>query len=294
MESHFVHWSDSEFLQPYSSYLKEVGSLKFSHIKVGSHKLHYNDGIEINYVISGTYRWHMDGKDYQLLPGEAFVTCPWQLHGSLDQILDRGVLSWLILKPRIFDKNGRLQLGEWSSLKRETQDEIGRLLAENKNPVLPKGMYLNYLYQQIHHELTVKEFGHEERINWLLDSLVLSISRAIIHRNKEQERDDSFMDKLSRSMRACFEDRINMVDMAYQFGMSPTSFNNKVKELTGLSPTDYLIDLKIRHAKSLLKRETCTITEVAMECGFYSSQHFSTTFSRRTGMTPTAYRKKLL
>lgn len=292
MEPYFAHWSDSPHLKPYVSYLKEVGALKFSHIELESHKMHYNDGIEVNYVISGTYRWNWEGKSFQLYPGEAFVTCPWQLHGSTEKILDRGILSWLILKPETFKPGGDLELGQWSSLGRETQREVGRLLAENTHPVLPRGTDIINIYRQLHDELTAGHLGGEERIHMLLDDLMLTVARAIQNRNLKEGRDMAFLQELESAMYDCFENRISMSDMAYKFGMSPSSFNKKVKELTGLSPADYLIDLKIARAKAALSNSGESITDIAMECGFYSSQHFSTTFAKRTGMPPSQYRKK--
>lgn len=292
MDSYFVHWSDSPYLEPYSSYLKEVGALKFSHIELESHKMHYNDGIEVNFVISGTYRWNMEGKSYQLYPGEAFVACPWQLHGSTEQILDRGILSWLILKPESFARDGQLKLGPWSSLGKDTQAEIGKLLTQNTNPVLPKGTEIIDIYRQLNEELTGNHLGKEERISTLLDTLMLTVARAIQNRNIKKDRDTEFLRELEKAMYACFDDKVSMSDMAYQFGMSSSSFNKKVKALTGLSPADYLIDLKINRAKDRLADGNKTITQIAMECGFYSSQHFSTTFAKRTGMTPSSYRKR--
>lgn len=288
---YFVHWNDSPDIAPFNHYLREVGALKFMEIKPHSLDMHYNEGIEINFVISGTYKWKVEDKYYQLYPGEAFITCPWQWHGSPAEILDRGILSWMILQPKSYTPDGKLDMGDWSRLSTETQQKIGCLLAENHNPIIPRGSNLINTFRKLNTELTNKEIGYEERINLLLDSMIIKIARALQKRKSVEERDDAFIHKLTDKMKDCFIQKLSMTDLAFQFGMSPTSFNNKVKVLTGFSPTDYLIELKMEHAKQQLAEAKISITDISANCGFYSSQHFATQFAKRVGTTPSNYRK---
>lgn len=287
----FVHWNNCPMLAPFSQYLREVGVLKFSGISPHSLDMHYNEGIELNYVVKGTYKWVVGGKHYQLYPGEAFITCPWEYHGSPEKILDRGILSWMILKPATFSQDGRLCLGHWSRIKAETQMEIGRLLAGNTNPVIPKGSNLIELFRKLHREISNQDIGYEEKIHLLLDSLVIRLARILKTRESCKERDDDFVAHLTRILKEDFNRKIKVADLAYAFGMSATSFNNKVKTLTGYSPADYLIELKLDAAKELLIADRQNITGIAAECGFYSSQHFATLFSKRVGKTPSQFRK---
>lgn len=291
-EPYFAHWNDSVDLAPFSHYLREVGALKFSGISPHSLDMHYNEGIELNFVIKGTYKWIVEGKRYQLFPGEAFVTCPWEWHGSPDEVLDRGVLSWMILQPRSFSADGRLDLGDWSRLGPGTQADIGRLLAENTNPVIPKGSNLIGIFRKLHAELVHKELGHEERINLLLDSLLIKIARLLQKRKTGREREDAFTRELRERMTASFTERVRIADLAYCFGMCATTFNNKVKALTGFSPADYMIELKLEKAREMLALTDELVTTISVDCGFYSSQHFAAQFAARVGMTPSQYRKQ--
>ncbi len=288
----FVHWNTCPKLAPFSQYLREVGVLKFSGIDPHSLDMHYNEGIELNYVVKGTYKWIVEGKHYQLYPGEAFITCPWEYHGSPEEILDRGVLSWMILRPEHFSQNGDLNLGSWSRLGADTQQEIGRLFARNTNPVIPKGSNLIDIFRKLHHEIDQQEIGKEENIHLLLDTLVIRLARILKTRESSEERNGDFVARLTRILTNDFNRKIKVADLAYHFDMSATSFNNKVKALTGYSPADYLIELKIKAAKKLLLANQDNITGIAAECGFYSSQHFATLFAKRVGSTPSQYRNK--
>ena len=68
--------------------------------------------------------------------------------------------------------------------------------------------------------------------------------------------------------------------MAAMVGMGTTLFNEKVKNYSGFSPINYLINIRISEAIKLLKNQDVSMTDIALELGFYSSQHFSTTFKK--------------
>jgi AraC-like DNA-binding protein len=75
-------------------------------------------------------------------------------------------------------------------------------------------------------------------------------------------------------------------------GLGTTAFTEKVKSYTGFTPLHYLINIRISEAIKLLKRPMVNVTDIALETGFYSSQHFSTTFKKLTGHTPGEFRKR--
>jgi AraC-like DNA-binding protein len=79
--------------------------------------------------------------------------------------------------------------------------------------------------------------------------------------------------------------------MAALVGLGTTAFTEKVKSYTGFSPLNYLITIRISEAIRLLKAQDLNITDIALDTGFYSSQHFSTTFKKLTGYTPSDFRK---
>jgi transcriptional regulator GlxA family with amidase domain len=70
-----------------------------------------------------------------------------------------------------------------------------------------------------------------------------------------------------------------------------SAFTEKVKGFTGFSPLHYLINLRIAEAIKLLRQTNRSLTDIALSTGFYSSQHFSSTFKKLTGYTPRDYRK---
>lgn len=72
--------------------------------------------------------------------------------------------------------------------------------------------------------------------------------------------------------------------------VSESTFNRRFKKETGKTPIEYLIEVRINHAKIMLQRKSLPMTEVALRCGFSSSAHFASCFLHRTGHTPSEYR----
>ena len=108
---------------------------------------------------------------------------------------------------------------------------------------------------------------------------------ALIEGTSFNERDDVLTGRDDRVRRTVEE-------MAALFGLGTTAFTEKVKNYTGFSPLNYLINIRISEAIKRLKRPDVNFTNIALETGFYSSQHFSTTFKKLTGYTPGQFRKQ--
>lgn len=73
--------------------------------------------------------------------------------------------------------------------------------------------------------------------------------------------------------------------------LSRTSFYNKVKSLTGLSPKELISDFRLKKAIMYLENSNITIQEIAYKTGFNDPVYFTRTFKMKMGMTPTKYRE---
>ncbi len=77
-------------------------------------------------------------------------------------------------------------------------------------------------------------------------------------------------------------------------GFDKDYFRRCFKKETGKTPTQYLTDLRIAHAKQLLSDvKSFSIRSIAHSCGFSDSLYFSTCFKKHVGFSPLAYRKHL-
>lgn len=83
---------------------------------------------------------------------------------------------------------------------------------------------------------------------------------------------------------------INVTDMAKRAGLSPSRFTVLFKQHFKTTPYQYLLTLRIEHAKELLK-EGLSIQKVSEYCGFTDVHHFSKAFKAATGVTPGYYKR---
>jgi AraC family transcriptional regulator len=70
------------------------------------------------------------------------------------------------------------------------------------------------------------------------------------------------------------------------------AFTDAFKKATGLPPHAFLLDQRIKAARSDLADPLRTVASVALQYRFSSPQHFATAFKRVTGQTPRAFRAR--
>jgi len=82
-------------------------------------------------------------------------------------------------------------------------------------------------------------------------------------------------------------------DMANMLGISTRTLNRRFKIATRQSPQKYLQQLRIQHAKELLKKTNLSIAEVAEQVGYHDISNFGGAFKRHMGMPPRNYRESV-
>jgi AraC family transcriptional regulator len=87
------------------------------------------------------------------------------------------------------------------------------------------------------------------------------------------------------------ESDVRLGAMASACGVSPDYFLRMFKSTVGVSPYQYLLNLRVERAKILLSDATCSLAEVALRCGFSHQEHLSRMFRRFTGVAPGRYRR---
>lgn len=83
---------------------------------------------------------------------------------------------------------------------------------------------------------------------------------------------------------------INM--FASELNLSKSSLYRKIKTITGLSPIEFIRNIKLKHASLMLKNNITSISEVAYEVGFSDPKYFSSCFKNEFNITPSEYQKK--
>jgi len=85
--------------------------------------------------------------------------------------------------------------------------------------------------------------------------------------------------------------RIDLDAAAGQAGISPFHFLRLFANVLGVTPHQYLVRSRLRHAARLLTDEDTSITDIAYDVGFGDLSNFVRTFHRAAGVSPRAFRK---
>lgn len=114
-------------------------------------------------------------------------------------------------------------------------------------------------------------------------------------KNDEGVQGDTFLAKLLDIMDKQMENNTLTVDeLVEDMGMGRTVFFNKLKSLTGLSPVEFIREMRIKRAAQLLEQKQYNITEVTYMVGMNDSRYFAKCFKATYGMTPSEYRRERL
>lgn len=272
----------------------EFACIKSNTIQFNSLKKEASDLLRLYYIIDGKFEWIIGEQNYILYPGDVAVVMPTKVFGGEKDFLGIGTISCLHIQLTQLERSGKMVLGNWSSLSETESKTIGKILLLSNTPVLTKLKEAGVIFQNMQHEITNQEIGFVTRVNQLIDELLILIARQFTRQNNSRRDFPQTFMKLEQTLRENLSHQWTVEEMAGLVGLGTTAFSEKVKSYTGFSPLNYLINIRISEAIKLLKRKDVNVTDIALDIGFYSSQHFATTFKKLTGYTPSEFRKKNL
>lgn len=86
---------------------------------------------------------------------------------------------------------------------------------------------------------------------------------------------------------------LTLKDVCTEFLFGKTQICKIFRESMGMSPMDYYSDLKINHAKKLIREKNHSVSEIADMLGYSTIHTFSRAFKKSVGLSPTAYAKSI-
>ena len=277
---HFVH-------------IHEFALKKNNSISLNSFTTATSGYLRFYYILDGKFDWVINETAYTLYPGDLAIILPGHSLTAEKGYLDIGSLYWLHLDlaAHLPEKNNKSSLGEWSRISVQELISVRKILFMECLPVLSRITEAGVLFASLRAELFNQEIGYVTRGNQLLDELLILLTRKFTQqKNSQRDFPQTFL-KLEEALRKDLSHHWTVDEMAALVGLGTTAFSDKVKNFTGFSPMNYLINIRISEAIRLLKKPSVPVTDIALDTGFYSSQHFATTFKKLTGYTPSQFRK---
>ena len=99
------------------------------------------------------------------------------------------------------------------------------------------------------------------------------------------------LSRLLAALDARYNEKWSLERMTAFVKMSNSSFRHQFKLMTGSSPVNYLLELRLQKAASLLLLPEFSISEVAQQCGFEDSNYFTRQFRRHFNKSPSTFRR---
>jgi AraC-like DNA-binding protein len=245
--------------------------------------------LVLQFVLSGQQLIIVDGKETLVRGGEMMRALPGQRYGTGAWREQRGEMAWLILRYQPMPRGPALGMSA------EGIRAIYGMLADPAAPtVIPMPADAAGLLESAFGWWEQKdETIGREMIRNRINALVLGA--AAMFAGSRPESSDQANELRIRKVLQWMDDHLesdaNAEELAEIAGLSPARFHVHFKRVTGSSPKDYWQRLRVeRAAQRLLRAPELTVTQVAHEFGFSSSQYFATVFRRYLGTSPQASR----
>ena len=85
------------------------------------------------------------------------------------------------------------------------------------------------------------------------------------------------------------DDSFSVESFSEQIGLSRRQFYQKIKSITGLTPTEFILSIRLKRAAVLVSEKAGTISEIAYSVGFNNLSYFARAFKKQFGVTPSKY-----
>ena len=151
---------------------------------------------------------------------------------------------------------------------------------------------ITLLFEQIFKEFIIRDHCFEMSIAAKLTTVFVELSRRNVAEDVNYITNSRIHHALSH-IHKNYNQPLVIKELAQEVHLSNSRFRTVFKNLTGLSPMEYLTTLRINHARQLMPLTALSICEIASRVGYDDQLYFSRIFKKKTGVTPRDYRKNL-
>lgn len=256
---------------------------------------HRNEGIEFTFLESGSLYFSTKNEIFNLNPGNFTTTRPWQLHKVGNPHVSRSKLYWFILDVGAKQPHQSWKWPEWIILSKEDLMYLTQILRENEVQVWKSDKKLQDCFRELGHCLdnSSSEIPQSKLtilINNLLLEMFLQLKTGEVQLNEALTMNLRTVEIFFDHLKNDYEKPWSLDTMAEHCGLGKTSLTKYSRQITNMTPMNYLTDIRLSAAVNILKKnKALNIKEICYDCGFSTSQYFSTVFKKRYKCTPSDY-----
>lgn len=238
------------------------------------------DHFLLHFISSGKGTFYIENKSYTLSAGHGFLISPDIITSYKADSEDPWTYSWigfnginaeyylkhigLGIENPIFTYN---DINTFSQL----FNELKKL---NRNTVIGQIRMTGYLYMLL--------------ASLMENSSLLSIQGKAFFSSKEE-----YVKNAISYIQTNYSRKLAVDEIANFIGLNRSYFGIIFKELTDMSPRDFIIDFRIDKAKKLLTDMSMNIGDVSRSVGYDDPLTFSKVFKKKVGASPNTYRKNI-
>lgn len=243
--------------------------------------IHTHPGsMEFVYVARGRQHYAVNGEEYAVNAGELFFTLPDEPHGTAGKPEEKSLFYFLIVDAGTL-ADGFIGCGE------EGRELLGALYAMRRRVFKCRADVRRTLDGMLacHREGTPFRRTALRNLlsNFLLGAVESEARRAPEPRGEPMRR---VLEHIERNI----AESIPLKALAELAGLSLPRFKSSFRKLLGVPPREYILRKKVDSAKALLLEGRLSVTDIALQLQFSSSQYFATVFKRFAFATPTEFR----
>lgn len=252
-----------------------------------SFREHWHEHLQIFYIVSGQGYIRCAAKAYNVIPKDIVIVNSREMH-YLESRKDNFKFYLIRIDlPFLFSNQIDLCQTKYLAPLSENLILFKNLIRDNLDIIS--------CVETIIYEYNSQEIGYELAIKSSLYSLMVLLMRNCVdrfvtpkqltHKINTAKRFREIFDYIENN----YSREISSSDLAEIAHVSTYYFCRIFKQITGQTPTEYITELRIRKSIDLLKADTLSITQIAMQCGFNDINYFSRVFKRRYGISPSKF-----
>ena len=250
---------------------------------------HRHDYLEMSLVIDGEGYQLINGEKCPMIPGTCSFLLPWQVHEIFVTRSPLRLYNCMFGSELLFvSLDGRPGLQKLL----DQHDELPAYVQLSDNDWEKMTRIAQSMLDEYEHQA----LWREDLIRHKLSEYLVLFDR--FRRNSENEgRLPKAAHKQSiwpviRYVHSNYREPLYLHELAQHFGMNRSRLSSDFKKNLGVGFVEFLHEVRIRHACSLLTSTDMSISEVALEVGFNSFKTFSRVFHDLKKMTPREYRNR--
>jgi AraC family transcriptional regulator len=156
--------------------------------------------------------------------------------------------------------------------------------------------YLHHLILRLIQDKNASSLHIDEMVIYLLDKVMNTLSNSPVLSIPENLKKYHLLtvETAKEFIHQYFSENISLHQLAQHCHTSPFHFSRIFKTVLNLSPHQYLLGVRLQHAKMLITSSEKPVGDIAFECGFNGLEHFATAYKQHFKISPTKHRKELV